>query len=116
MAVGTPGRCGQCTGPGIVRVREEQVYHAQGGGIMFGISVAVIAGGGIGCPVGLDCTVPEGTIARIGGMFQGIGDDGCIDTRQAGLVAGRTVDSTGVGQGISGIFLEIFDGMNGILA
>jgi hypothetical protein len=49
-------------------------------------------------------------------MFQGIGDKGGIDPWKAGLVTGRTVCSSCVGQGITGIFLEIFDGMNGVLA
>jgi hypothetical protein len=49
-------------------------------------------------------------------MFQCPGDKGCIDPWKAALVTGRTVYSSGVGQGISVIFLEIFDGMNGILA
>ena len=49
-------------------------------------------------------------------MVQGIRDYGGIEPQKAGLVTGRTVYSSGAGQGITGIFLEIFDGMNGILA
>jgi hypothetical protein len=49
-------------------------------------------------------------------MLQCPRDPGCIDFGKAGLVACSTVYSSGIGQGISVIFLEIFDGMNGILA
>jgi hypothetical protein len=49
-------------------------------------------------------------------MFQCFRDKGCIDPGKPGLVTGRTVNSSGIGQGIRIIFLEIFDGMNGILA
>jgi hypothetical protein len=49
-------------------------------------------------------------------MFQWVRDCGSIDSGKSGLVTCRTVYGSGVGQGISVIFLEIFDGMDGILA
>jgi hypothetical protein len=49
-------------------------------------------------------------------MFQYLRDKGGIEPGHAFLVTGRTVYGSDGGQGISGGFLEIFDGMDGILA
>ena len=112
MTVGTPGSCGQWTVPGIVGVAEKIDHISKCGNAVFGFTMAVITGGIIGSPVG----APESAVSDIGGMFQGIRDYGGIDTGKAALVTGATVHGSGVGQGIGVVFLEVFDGMDGILA
>jgi hypothetical protein len=49
-------------------------------------------------------------------MLQYLRDPGSIDPWKAGLVTCGTVYGSGVGQGISVVFLQVFDGMDGILA